>query len=96
MSVRRRPRVAGQSEFQGSTAPTHGQIRRCQASQGAPDGLARTKFKVDHSGDAKQSPLVEKMDISVLEIDETYDADCDPYNSTGQFLVDALKKKRDE
>jgi len=64
-------------------------------TQNAADRLARTKFNVDKSGDAKQ-PVVESIDVTALEIDESFDGDCDPYNSTGQFLVDSLKKKYDE
>lgn len=38
---------------------------------------------------------VEKIDVTALQIDESYDVDCDPYNCTGQFLVDAAKLKDD-
>ncbi len=41
-------------------------------------------------------PSVEKIDVAVLQIDETFDAACDPYNSTGQFLADAIKRKYDD
>jgi len=30
-----------------------------------------------------------------LEIDDEYDADCDPYNRTGQFCVEAVRRKSD-
>lgn len=66
-----------------------------KAPQNAADRPARTKFNVDKSGQ-KTQPVVEKIDIAALEIDESYEADCDPYNSTGQFLADAVKKKLDE
>ena len=66
-----------------------------KASQSAATGPGRTKFKVDYSGEAKQ-PVVENIDVAELEIDESLEVDCDPYNSTGQFLVDAVKKKREE
>jgi hypothetical protein len=66
-----------------------------KAQQIVAESPGRTKFKVDNSGETRQ-PVVEKIDVTALEIDESYDADCDPYNSTGQFLVDAVKKKFDE
>ena len=52
------------------------------------------KGKVDPA--AERKPLsVQNVDVSELQIDETFDADCDPYNSTGQFLTDAIRKKYD-
>lgn len=66
-----------------------------KASQNVVNGPARTKFKVDYSGESKQ-PVVEKIDVAELAIDDSLDADCDPYNSTGQFLVDAVKTKHEE
>jgi len=66
-----------------------------KAPQTAADKPARTKLNVDKSGETKQ-PVVEKIDVTALEIDESYELDCDPYNSTGQFLADALKKKFEE
>lgn len=66
-----------------------------KATQNAADRSARTKFNVDKSGKTKQ-PVVEKIDVTALEIDEAYETDCDPYNSTGQFLVDAVKKKYED
>jgi len=66
-----------------------------KAQQNAADSPARTKFNVDKGGEKKQ-PVVEKIDVTALEIDESYGADCDPYNSTGQFLVDALKNKYED
>lgn len=44
----------------------------------------------------KKQPSIENIDINALQIDETFDGDCDPYNSTGQFLADAIKKKYDD
>jgi len=41
-------------------------------------------------------PSVENIDVTALQIDETFDAACDPYNSTGQFLADAVKRKYDD
>jgi len=46
---------------------------------------------------AERKPLsVRNVDVSELQIDETFDGDFDPYNSTGQFLADAIKKKYDD
>ena len=66
-----------------------------KAPQNAADRPERTGFTVDKSGETKQ-PVVEKVEVTALEIDESYELNCDPYNSTGQFLVDAVKKKFDE
>lgn len=66
-----------------------------KAPQTAADTPARTKFNVDKSGETKHT-VVEKIDVTALEIDESYELDCDPYNNTGQFLADALKKKFEE
>lgn len=63
-----------------------------KAQQNAADKPARTKFNVDKSGETKR-PVVASIDVTALEIDESYEQDCDPYNSTGQFLADELKKK---
>lgn len=54
--------------------------------------LARTKLNINKVGEARQ-PDNEKIDISSLQIDETFDVDGDPYNSTGQLLADARKRK---
>jgi len=63
-----------------------------KASINAPKRLARASADIDKAGAAKP-PVVENIDVNALQIDESYDVDCDPYNSTGQFLADALKKK---
>ena len=44
----------------------------------------------------KKQPSIENIDVNALQIDETFDGDFDPYNSTGQFLADAIKKKYDD
>ena len=41
-------------------------------------------------------PDVERLDISALQLDESFGADCDPYNSTGQHLVAAIKRKYED
>lgn len=66
-----------------------------KASQTVAATPARTKFKIDNSDETKL-PVVQKIDVSSLEIDDSYDVDCDPYNSTGQHLVDAVKEKLEE
>jgi len=66
-----------------------------KASQNAPMILAKANSGIDKAGAAKP-PVVEKIDVNALQIDESYDVDCDPYNSTGQFLTDALKKKYED
>jgi len=66
-----------------------------KAPRSAQTRLAETKFNINKVGDTKH-PVINKIDVSSLQIDESYDDDCDPYNSTGQFLADALKMKRDD
>ncbi len=63
-----------------------------KAPRSAHARLAKTKFNINKIGDVKQ-PVVEKIDISSLQVDESADVDCDPYNSTGQFMVVAGKEK---
>ncbi|MBT8090001.1 MAG: hypothetical protein KJO01_07315 [Gammaproteobacteria bacterium] len=57
--------------------------------------LAKTRAEIEKLRDRKQ-PVIETIDVTSLQIDESYGEDCDPYNSTGQFLADALKKKFDD
>ncbi len=56
---------------------------------------AKGGVKVERVAKKKQ-PSIENIDINALQIDETFDGDCDPYNSTGQFLADAIRKKYDD
>lgn len=57
--------------------------------------LAKTRADLERLRDSKQ-PVIETIDVASLKVDESYGEDCDPYNSTGQFLADALKKKYDD
>jgi len=66
-----------------------------KAPQNAAHRPDRTAFDVDKRVETRQ-PVVENVEVSALEIDQSYEVDCDPYNSTGQFLVDAVKNKLDE
>lgn len=66
-----------------------------KAPRKATTGLARTKFNIDKGGNA-HPPVIEKIDVAAFEIDDSFDINCDPYNSTGQFLIEALKKKYDD
>lgn len=54
---------------------------------------ATAKINLEKLGDDKP-PVIDTVDVSSLQLDESHGEDCDPYNSTGQFLVDALKNKR--
>ena len=38
---------------------------------------------------------LDKLEITSLELDDQFDTETDPYNRTGQFLVDALRRKQD-
>ena len=62
------------------------------APQGAGTRLAKKTFNIEKAGGVKQ-PVIDKIEVAFLKIDESHGVDCDPYNSTGQFLVDDLKKK---
>jgi hypothetical protein len=53
------------------------------------------KFNVDKSGQSGL-PFVKEIEVSSLQIDDSLDADCDPYNRTGQFLIQGLKKDRSD
>ncbi len=66
-----------------------------KASQNAPTKLAKAGSDIDEAGVAKP-PVVERIDVNALQIDDSYDVDCDPYNSTGQFLAEALKNKYED
>lgn len=63
-----------------------------KALDSAPTRWAKPKPAIDKAGNS-ETPVVEKIDIGSLQIDESYEVDCDPYNSTGQHLVDSLKKR---
>jgi len=56
---------------------------------------ATGEFKVETAAERK-AVSIRNIDVAELQIDETFDADCDPYNSTGEFLADAIKKKYDD
>lgn len=57
--------------------------------------LAKTRAEIEKLRDRKK-PVIETIDVTSLQVDESYGEDCDPYNSTGQFLIDAVKKKYDD
>jgi len=66
-----------------------------KATQSAHARLAMSRANLEKLRDKKQ-PVIETVDIASLQVDESYGEDCDPYNSTGQFLADALKDKYDD
>ena len=41
----------------------------------------------------EQRPAVENADITQLKIEESAGVDCDPYNSTGQFLAAEIRRR---
>jgi len=57
--------------------------------------FAKARADLDEASKS-EAPVVEKIDVTSLQIDEAFDVDGDPYNCTGQFLVDALKKKYED
>jgi len=44
----------------------------------------------------KQQPAIEKISVSALRIDESFDGDHDPYNSTGQHLATKIRDRYDQ
>jgi hypothetical protein len=66
-----------------------------KTSQNVPTRLAKARSDTDMASAARPS-IVEKIDINALQIDESFDVDCDPYNSRGQFLTDALRKRYED
>lgn len=65
------------------------------SQQDASARLAKRNLEIDKAVDTRQRPI-ELVEVTSLEIDESYDGDCDPYNCTGQFLVGALKQQHDD
>lgn len=61
----------------------------------APARLTINKLKVTEAAEVNQS-AVQNVEVTSLQIDESYDVDCDPYNCTGQHLVDALRAKHNK
>lgn len=55
----------------------------------APAQFAKTRINTDKAGDIDQRANGE-IEVLSLQIDESYGVECDPYNSTGQFLADAV------
>jgi len=52
--------------------------------------FARRNSRVDEAADVERH-AIENVEVASLQIDDSYDVDCDPYNCTGQLLVDAKK-----
>lgn len=44
----------------------------------------------------RQQPAIEKINVSALRIDESFDGDHDPYNSTGQYLAAKIRDRYEE
>lgn len=44
------------------------------------------KFRIDQIDESAQRPL-QNIEMTSLEIEPDYAADCDPYNNTGQFCL---------
>lgn len=55
---------------------------------------ARTVHAVDEQA-IDLSKSYPKLRLPPLDIEPDDDTDCDPYNRTGQFCVEALKKRPD-
>ena len=53
---------------------------------GSPEHRETRKFRIDPTNESAQRPL-QNIEITSLEIEQDQNADCDPYNSTGQFCV---------
>lgn len=61
----------------------------------APRQPAKVALTVGKPAEAKK-PELQNIEVTSLQLDESYDVDCDPYNCTGQYLVDAAKLKNGE
>lgn len=66
-----------------------------KALDSAPTRWAKPKPVIERPGNI-ETPAVDQIDVDSLQIDEFYEVDCDPYNSTGQHLVDTLKKRYED
>ena len=55
---------------------------------------ARTKFKVDKGAELPPA-AAPQVDISSLELASDFEADCDPYNNTGQHCLEAMRRVED-
>ena len=64
-----------------------------KAPRKAPSPLGKADLIVEDASDTRL-PAIEKIEVASLQIDESFDGDGDPYNSTGRFLVDAVKVKK--
>lgn len=58
------------------------------ATSRAPDN----RFK-DGDDTGEKRIAIKKIDITSLQLDDTFDGDGDPYNSTGRHLVSAIRKR---
>ena len=47
----------------------------------------------DDAAASAAPPTVKSVDVAALKIDEAGFVDCDPYNSTGQFVTDQIKEQ---
>ena len=55
---------------------------------------AQRKVAADELQELPSADLA-SIELKSLKLDEQYDADCDPYNRTGQHYVEALRRKHD-
>lgn len=61
-----------------------------------PTGAEFRKNPNDVETPEKQQPAIEKINVSALSIDESFDGDHDPYNSTGQHLANKIRERYDD
>lgn len=50
------------------------------------------RFRGEESANDKWATL-KKIDVNSMQLDESYEDNSDPYNSTGRFLATELKKR---
>ncbi|MGI9248997.1 MAG: hypothetical protein ACR2QI_08270 [Woeseiaceae bacterium] len=60
-----------------------------------PAQFAKTRINTDKAGGLDQRAN-EEIEVLSLRIDESYGVECDPYNSTGQFLANAANDNYDD
>ncbi|MDH3428683.1 MAG: hypothetical protein OEM60_05045 [Gammaproteobacteria bacterium] len=62
------------------------------APQKAPARIVRKNFEIAQLS-ADEPSAIDAIEVTSLQIEDACDSDCDPYNCTGQFLAETLKKK---
>jgi hypothetical protein len=65
------------------------------APQNAPKPGSTGRSATEIDDDVGRSSL-DVIEVKSLQIDESFSTECDPYNSTGQFLAQKIKERTTE